>query len=639
MPSITPEEMQRNLDEVLTRWTGSRVQAVPTPPPIAQVNWPNGTTSNVQASIDTIAEQVFRSGYIQSVPTPVNDRVYFSTQSEANGYDSQALEENPIFIDEPERPNHSWPIGTIIKWNLEVPRVKEHLKVHNIQVNLLRVLSYDSSGDIRKVRYPDSIEDESYNVSTKYFIAATPEECAQYEKILSELRQCTERPAIGTVLEYIGISRDLKGKRGVVIGEARNESILFHWFNEVRHDEEIGFNKFRINSSQKHSFVPNPINYCQCASCNSTRLRENIISVEDPSGAEGAHFTFCDKRCANDMGYFSCNCCGHFSEISTMRGDLRSRDGDICQVCFDRYYVQCTSCESNYHRDNLMYNNSLNTYECHYCFDNKTKLIHDHSYRPRFSFQKMAWENTRYLGIELEIECAGDRLNMAKKIKTWLSSHSTKEYVTKEGKTIASKSLDRLIYIKNDGSLRNGIEIVFHPFTLKSFHKNFPLKAFLDYLIANGAIIKENCGMHIHVSKEKLSIIDLLRGKWFFRRTEFFLKKFSERSKYDFCKFDPYDPRPDPYHQEYGHYSVLNYASPDAKTLEIRAFNATLDYKKFLANIQFADVFVDYIQNGVGSVFLRRSSASVIWQSFIDYAKSKNQYHIFTSWILTKGIV
>jgi hypothetical protein len=62
----------------------------------------------------------------------------------------------------------------------------------------------------------------------------------------------------------------------------------------------------------------------------------------------------------------------------------------------------------------------------------------------------MAWENTRYLGIELEVECQGDRQTMAKRLKQWLEQQpKTADLKTKEGRIIPGKSLDKLVYMKN----------------------------------------------------------------------------------------------------------------------------------------------------------------------------------------------
>jgi hypothetical protein len=230
--------------------------------------------------------------------------------------------------------------------------------------------------------------------------------------------------------------------------------------------------------------------------------------------------------------------------------------------------------------------------------------------------------------VELEVETEGSREELAKKTKIYLKQ------LTEAKKS--SKRLDRLVYMTGDSSLNNGIEIITHPFTLQSFHKHFPIKDFLQFLRDNGAIVQDNCGMHVHVSKDKVSEKSLVNGKWFFHKCEPLIKKFSERQNFRYCEFDSHLPRRNPYEQDHGHYTVFNVdACP--KTLEIRVCRATLDYTKFLANLQFADCVVGYIQRG-GNAFLRTKSCSEIWKDFIEYAKRSRQYQVLTNYLLKNSL-
>lgn len=520
-----------------------------------------------------------------------------------------------------------WPIGSIIKWNTKLPEIKDHLKSKGLSLTdpLLKIISYDSSNHIGDILFIGDIENQYYGHDIKYFLPATSSECQKYEEAHLNLKQCTSRPEIGTVLEYIGSASELKGKRGTVIAECRDKLIFFHWFNNIRANEIIDFRKFRIAESQRYGFTPVPNAYCQCEFCGSRRPKEdNILKIN----LGKALLNFCDNDCIILYGLKKCNHCSKWHNKNELQESSR---GHVCIPCLSAFFHICSECNNIYRLTDLLQSDSSNDRICHNCHENSKKLIHDHSYKPIFSFQKMVWENTRYLGIELEIEIPENysRSKIADRIKVWLSQ---------QPKTKSGKKINKLVYMKNDGSLNNGIEIVFHPFTLKAFHENFKLQPFLKFLQDNNAQISRNCGMHVHVSKEKLTTNQLLRGKWFFHKCEQFLKKFSDRSKFDYCRFDSV-VRDNPYEQEYGHYSVLNLGVENSKTLEVRIFNATLDYKKFLANLQFSDVFVDYIQNAPGLTFFKTASSHIIWQDFIDYAKRKNMYQILTSYILLNRIV
>ena len=126
------------------------------------------------------------------------------------------------------------------------------------------------------------------------------------------------------------------------------------------------------------------------------------------------------------------------------------------------------------------------------------------------------------------------------------------------------------------------------------------------------------------------------RNERFFYKCEPLIKKFSERQDYHYCEFDSHAPLRNPHEQDHGHYTVFNVdACP--KTLEIRVCQATLDYTKFLANLQFADCVVGYIQRG-GNAFLRTKSCPQIWGDFIEYAKRSKQYQILTNYLLKHAI-
>lgn len=531
---------------------------------------------------------------------------------------------------DPEPPHLPWPIGTIVKWDYTINGVKSHIDgLGRKDRNLLKILAYTPDGEITKYRYINECEDSSGRYEKRYFRAASEAEIDQYNTVMDAMKQCTEYPAIGTVLEYIDVVHGPSsiGKRGVVLSHARNNQVLFHWFNRDVSDTNLLFAWFRISSNQRNGFKLSEEDYCHCDNCGSMRRLDYTFSCGDQR--------YCDSYCAEQDGWLKCNYCG-----VRVKERIDTLNGPYCTVCVEEHCQECDTCGSVDRNSNMEQNEDV--WACYRCVEGRTRLIHQHGYKPHFHFQKMAWENTRYLGIELEIEVDGGdviRSMLADLIKKWLEDQpKSLDVKTREGKIIAGKSLDKLVYMQNDGSLHNGIEIVFHPFTLKSFHKNFPLKGFLKLLEDNRAVIRENCGMHVHVSKERLSTNDLLKGKWFFHQCAPYLKRFSERRHFNYCKFDQWSPGRDPYYQDAGHYSVLNIVK-SAPTLEVRVFNATLDYKKFLANLQFSDCFVDYIQHGAGIAFVRRSPPAVVWQNFIDYAKAQNRYHLFTSWVLTRAIV
>lgn len=519
-----------------------------------------------------------------------------------------------------------WPVGTIIKWNIEIPGIREHIRQNNISSDLplLKILNYDSNGSIGFVKNFGCVESTHLSVEAKYFLRATEEEIVVFEKAFAELKICTTRPDIGTVIKYVGSQADRVGKRMVVIAHARDNRVYLNPLNSTNPGFRRGiykFDVFSIAKTQAGGFTPLAEEYCNCQSCGSMRHKvSTTLRVEN--------LYFCDNDCAIRYGMISCRRCG---TVHTPATSHETSDGQVCTICVPQY-CSCIECE-RITRIDRMRADSAGRWHCQVCIANRGRIILDYSYKPFPIYQKMSYENTRYLGIELEIEIEGasesGRERVAKNVKEWLAALTTS----------TGKSLDKLVYLKSDGSLREGFEIVFHPFTLKAFHKNFPSQSFLKYIQEQGANahLSGRCGMHVHVSKEKVSKDSLLKGKWFFYKCAPFLKKFSGRTNFSFCSFEEQPPNEDPYYQPLGRRTAFNVAG-STKTLELRLFNGTLEHEKFLSNLQFSDSFVGYIQQ-VSMAFIKKATPHQLWENYLDWSKKAKEYQVMTNYILRNAIV
>ena len=86
---------------------------------------------------------------------------------------------------------------------------------------------------------------------------------------------------------------------------------------------------------------------------------------------------------------------------------------------------------------------------CEPCFDDFQDEIEEYSYKPSVTF---FGNDKLYMGVELEVDEGGKDNENARILKE------------------IANSCDEHIYIKADGSLDDGFEIVSHPMTLK-FHQ------------------------------------------------------------------------------------------------------------------------------------------------------------------------
>lgn len=148
----------------------------------------------------------------------------------------------------------------------------------------------------------------------------------------------------------------------------------------------------------------------------------------------------CDE-CVDDH----CITCNHCGETFWTEDCVTDDNTYLCRECFNDHYRRCESCDRIIHEDNICQNNDL-PYCCS-CYDDidDDDEIEDYSYKPEPIFYG---KGERYFGIELEVDCGGKDGENARNLKD-----------------IANCRQEH-IYIKSDGSLDDGFEIVSHPMTL-----------------------------------------------------------------------------------------------------------------------------------------------------------------------------
>ena len=119
-------------------------------------------------------------------------------------------------------------------------------------------------------------------------------------------------------------------------------------------------------------------------------------------------------------------------------------------------------------------------------------------------------------------------------------------------KTLFYVNDDEHIYIKYDGSLDDGFEIVSHPATLNYHLNDFPWEDILHYAVQMGYRSHQTstCGLHIHVNRLSLGethadqeeaisrILYLVEAYWnellkFSRRTESAMNRWASRYGYE----------------------------------------------------------------------------------------------------------
>lgn len=224
------------------------------------------------------------------------------------------------------------------------------------------------------------------------------------------------------------------------------------------------------------------------------------------------------------------------------------------------------------------------------CNTNKA-YIHEYSYKPKPLFHKTLQdkEPILFLGCEIEVDKGGQ------------SEENAEIILDKYGEN------EQALYIKRDGSLSSGFEIVTHPMTL-NYHKNFQYKQMFDDLNEMGYRSHDTttCGLHVHVNRnyfgttQKEQTLGILKLVCLFEKFEKEICILSRRRKSRYAVFakDNWTNDADDPIMLFAH-SVTSPSRHWAinlhpkETIEIRCFKGTLNINTFYNTLEFISIITD----------------------------------------------
>ncbi len=296
----------------------------------------------------------------------------------------------------------------------------------------------------------------------------------------------------------------------------------------------------------------------------------------------------------------------------------------LCRDCFNESYYYCEECGCIIHSDNAYYMDNDEFEEYPYCYScyrriKKDRGIHDYSYKPDPIFYG---EGNMVIGVELEADCGGFDNDNAKEVLE-----------------IANKDKEDRLYIKSDGSIDDGFELVSHPMTL-DYHKNeMPWESIMKKLIHMGYKSHQagTCGLHCHVNRNALGedfeareaaigrILYFVEHHWneilkFSRRTEAQMDRWAARYDNNSKPKKLYDDIKKGYCSRYRAVNILNY-----NTIEFRMFRGTLKYNTFIATLQF----VNEICKAAVSLSDEEMEA-LTWENFVSRLTEDNHGELIT---------
>lgn len=275
--------------------------------------------------------------------------------------------------------------------------------------------------------------------------------------------------------------------------------------------------------------------------------------------------------------------CEHCGEIILRTHAQHDTYITLCERCLDNHYAICDDCGRFVHNDDAHFDDIADYVQCENCY-NRVQLfpIKPYNFKPVPIFYG---PGSLFMGVELEMDLGGE-----------IASHA--EALMDIANTDTEK-----IYIKHDGSLDNGFEVVSHPMALKYHREHMPWQELFDKAIQLGyrSHQTETAGLHVHVSRGAFGrnpedqeaaiarIVYFVELHWnellkFSRRTLSSMNRWAARyglindtqSTYKKAKGYPC-----------GRYVAVNLLNRD--TVEFRLFRGTLRYETFFATLQLVD--------------------------------------------------
>lgn len=346
-----------------------------------------------------------------------------------------------------------------------------------------------------------------------------------------------------------------------------------------------------------------------CSNCGT------VIDTDDYEEFNG------EILCSDCIDNFTsiCDCCGERIWSENAYGDEYT---SLCNHCYHTHYTRCSNCDALIHEDDVYH---LDGYDyCHDCYDeerDKCRNIHDYGYKPEPIFYG---DSNRYFGVELEIDGAGKDDDYAEELLN-----------------IANMNNNH-IYIKSDGSLDDGMELVSHPMTL-DYHKDFCWEDIMYHAVRLGYRSHQTstCGLHIHVNRDSLASYReeqdevISRILYFVEHHWNEMLKFSHRSEHAMNRWAArygYENSPkaimDKAKKNYGRYVAVNLCN--YHTIEFRLFRGTLKYNTLIATLELVnricDIALSYTDDEMSKLSWSEFVAEITEPELIQYLKERQLY-------------
>lgn len=316
----------------------------------------------------------------------------------------------------------------------------------------------------------------------------------------------------------------------------------------------------------------------------------------------------------------TCERCGETIWTDDSYGDEYTT---LCRHCYENHYTRCSCCDTLLHEDDVYHMDGYDyCSECYHDEVDRNRSIHDYGYKPEPIFYG---DSNRFFGVELEIDGAGKDSDNADELLA-----------------VGNRN-DEFIYIKSDGSLDDGMEIVSHPASL-DYHKQYQWDEIMSKAVSLGYRSHQTstCGLHVHVNRDCLGdnrdeqdetisrILYFVEHHWnellrFSRRSEYSMNRWASRYGYENSARAILDKAKKGNNGRYAAVNLMNWA-----TIEFRLFRGTLKLNTFMATLELVNSIIDAAVNSTEDELHKLSwsefVATLSEPELIAYLKEKRLY-------------
>lgn len=377
--------------------------------------------------------------------------------------------------------------------------------------------------------------------------------------------------------------------------------------------------------------VDDELGTIDCTACGSTMDEDDAIMCKE---SEELYCIDCVNTCDDCNEYYYpdtnnhyysdyCADCHEHYFMCERCDDVRHNDY-MCNIEDD--YSWCDDCASSY----AIYCENCGYYERTNRACSNSHLINDHSYRPNPLFKRThdSMQDTSFFGVELEVESVGG------------SRDEGAEFIFKAFNGTSDPNEASVVYLKSDGSLNYGFEIVTHPMTFdyamnKMDWSHLTRLSKMDYRSWDTS----TCGLHIHTSRRGFKD---KRHLWFFTQliNGHYAQciKLAGRSSEQWSAFAGQKKEASDIvlGKKFSHNRYVAVNLCNTATIEIRMFRGSLNPDRVRMAIQFVRSCVEYTRD---MTITKASLGGLDWQEYKQYVLNNSGLYPELIWYMNeKGV-